>query len=199
MKDFELAKKYFYERKYELAKNLFLLSKSFYEAGLCCFLSSKFDDAKKYWEKEINSFDSSFGLISLDLIKGDKPKRRPTYFQIRAFFEVYASLLIENSMFNEADKFLNSYQYLAQFNPEIFKFCARVLFAYGYYDSSKIFLDKAHDLYFKDPEALFISAQIYFDDKEYEKSIAMLTETLEIVPTYFPALELQKKIDALKK
>ena len=166
----------------------------FYEAGFCDFLLNKLDLAQEIWKKNFNdNLGSRWGLIVLDLIKNKIPDIKPKYFQIRAYYEIFISLLIENSMFDYAEALIKSYKYLTSFNLETPKFIARVLHSYAYDDSSLKFIDISLSENYTDIEALYIGAQIYCSRNELENAKKYIKLILETAPSYYPALQLKNR------
>jgi tetratricopeptide (TPR) repeat protein len=196
--EIEQAKSFFYAKKYNVAQELFVKLGMGYEAGLCSFLLNKMHEAKKIWENiKSPCIGTSWGLIALDLINL-KPDKRPSYLQVRAFYEVYLNLLIENNFLKYAENLINVYPTLIRSNCEIFKFIARALFANGYYDLSMDFIAKSKQVEFFDPEAIFISSQINCIKRRYSDAIADLDEILNKTPYYFPAIYFKRVILDLK-
>ena len=195
MNDLEEAKNFFYNKNYKAAKNIFLKLNMFYEIGLCSFLLNDINDAEKFWKKSCDKNSASnWGLIVLDLIKNRTPAIKPKYFQIRAYYEIFISLLIENKLFNYAQALIDSFQYLTMYNLEVPKFIARVLHSYMYDDSALNFIDISLKEDYIDIEALYIGAQIYFERNNYSKAAEYLNLILKNAPTYYPALQLKEKI-----
>ena len=196
-KDLNSAIRLFYNKEYSKAKDIFLELNLYYEAGLCCMLLSNFELAREYWQKsEDNKFASDWGLITLDLIDNKRPSVEPKYFQIRAFYEVYLSLLIENGLFNYAERLIKSYKYLTCFNLEVPKFIARVLHAYNYDDPALNFVNISTQENYVDVEALFVAAQIYIKRNEQNNAKECIEKILKIAPSYYPALQLNKTVRA---
>ena len=93
------AKEYFYEKKYKEALEIFENCQELYYSGLCSLLLKDEQKAKDYFEKSCSySPSSQWGLAVLDLIHLKRPKKRPSFFQTRAFLEIYISLFIENGL-----------------------------------------------------------------------------------------------------
>lgn len=192
--DLCFAKDLFYKKDFAGASAIFLRINRFYEAGVCAILLNEQALAKKFFQRDKSDcFATSWGLKALDLMNLKRSKN-PTYLQIRAFYEIFVSLLIENSLFAYAENLINMHPFLAQFNPEVYKFTSRVLYAHNYFDISLDFVNRVETMGFHDPEAFFIAAQIYFEKNEFENSLAMIEKTLDCAKNYFPALELKKKI-----
>lgn len=186
------AKNFFYNKNYVNAKNIFADLGMNYEAGLCELLLNNIDSAKKYWyESENDSFASLWGRFIISIIEKEPIQFKPKYFQIRAFYEIYISLFIENNQFEYANKLINACEYLTRFNLEVPKFIARVLHSYNYDNEALSFVELSLRENYIDIEALFISAQIHLKNKNYKKSKEDIDKILEIAPTYYPALNLK--------
>lgn len=188
------AKDLFYKKEYRQAKDIFLSLNKFYEAGLCFLLLGDLANAKKYWKKDkTNLFASSWGLNVLDYIKL-KFKKPSSFLQIRAFYETYIGLLIENNFIEYAQNLINTANELSKSNPEVLKFLSRVLNAYGYDDLSLEFVRRIKEFGYMDPEAFFISSEIYFHRGEYSNALDDLKLILDVLPEYYPANRLKTMI-----
>ena len=192
--DIERAKKYFYNKDYKSACEIFLKYKKFYESGMCFLFMNDIKNAKKYWQMDKeNKFASSWGLNVLEFIKL-KMLKPPTYLQIRAFYEMYIELFIENSMIDYAQNLINMYPTLSKYNSETYKFVCRALYAKEYYDLALDFAKKTEEEYNFDPEALYISADINFMRKNYAKSFDEIRKILDVIPNYYPARKLKETL-----
>ncbi len=188
------AKELFDKKEYESAKDIFLKENKLYEAGLCFLLCNDIKNARACWKKDKeNVFASSWGLNVLDYIQR-KVKRLPSFLQIRAFYELYINLLIENNLIEYAQNLINVYYELTKSNPETLKFVARVLNAKGYDDLSLEFIKRIKDFGYIDPEAFFISAEINYEREKYSDSLDDLKRILDFLPGYYPAVTLKQKI-----
>ena len=161
------AKKLFYSGDYSGALKLFSAENLNYEAGLCALLSGDEEYAKDFWTKDKEpDFATKWGLIVLNIIHL-KIKERPSFFQVRAFLEVYLNLFIQNKNLRWAENLISACDILAKSNPETYKFIARALFANGYMILAHKFLNESKKLFYSDPEAHFIDSQAYFIEHEY--------------------------------
>jgi len=194
MQKCSLARKYFDEKAYDEAYELFCELNMSYEQGLCKLLSDKLPEAYKIWSSvELPAIDIKWALVVYDLIRL-KYNNLPSYFQVRAFLEVYLNLFIENKLFTYAENLISAQNILAKSNPEAYKFIARVLYSHGYFDILPDFIALSKQLCYLDPEIHFIEAQMFYGTGEYKKAIEALDDTLKIVPEYFPAHNLKKVI-----
>ncbi len=182
----DIAKKYFYEKKYKNALNLFIKEKNYFGAGLTSLLLKNQQDAFKYWNLNKNCKGCQFGLYTLDYINLKTPKI-PTFFQTRAFLEIFLNLFLEDKLFEWAQNFINCYETFYRGNPESYKFIARALFANGYCELSSTFCKKSLDIFYTDPEALLILAQNCYILKNYEEAKYYNDRILKLTPEYYPA------------
>ena len=137
-----IAKDYFYKKDYKQAFKIFSAEKDYYSAGLCAFLLKKPQSARKYWKKNSSCLASGWGLCVLDFIELKTPRKKASFFQTRAFLEVYLNLLLENDLIEWAQNLIASCDLLYQSNPESYKFIARALFANGYFELAIMFCKK---------------------------------------------------------
>ncbi len=194
----ENAKKLFYEGNYKEAKKIFLENNLTYEAGLSSLLEGNLTSSRKLFEtkKDICSA-SSFGLTILDMIE-DKLKTKPTYFQIRAFLEIYLNLFIENKLFNWAQKVINNYEIMTSSNIETPKFIARVLEANNYNNAVHTFAKIGREICFFDAEIHYIEALTYIKEKDYLKAKERIKDCKSFASDYYPILRLEGELNKIE-
>ncbi len=191
----KLAKELFYKGDYKEALQLFKNENHNYEAGLCALLLGDEKLAKDFWTKDKNpDIATKWGLIVLNIINL-KIKERPTFFQVRAFLEVYINLFIVNKQYTWAENLISACDILVRSNPETYKFIARVLFANGYLNLVHKFLSESKKLFYNDPEAHLIEAQTYYLEQDYKNAYKSIEETLSSASDYYPALQFKKIIE----
>ena len=189
------AKELFYQGDYTKALELFSAENSNYEAGLCALLLNDEENAKIFWTKDKDpDIATKWGIIILNIIHL-KIKERPTFFQVRAFLEVYLNLFIQNKQLSWAENLISACDIFARSNPESYKFIARALFANGYLELSHKFLNESKKLFYCDPESHFIDSQAYFLEGKFEKALESINETLKSASEYYPAIEFKKIIE----
>lgn len=195
------AKEFFYKKDYNSARALFIKRNDYYGAGLCSLLLKDVIRAQKYWKmNKKECFASSWGLCFLKYIDL-KTSAEPTFFQTRAFLEVYLNLLFENNLIEWAENVLSCSDSIARSNPETYKFIARALFANGYFSLSCVFCKKSLRLFYADPEAFLILSQCQFLTNNLGDAIDSVNRIVDMVPDYYPALLFRKilKEEANKK
>lgn len=186
------AKECFYKKEYEPALEIFLQEKCFYEAGLCYLLKKDTKNAKKYWNMtKKTSPASQWGLCVLKLIDL-KTSVIPTFFQTRAFLEVYLNLFFENDLTEWIENILSCCDSLAASNPEAYKFIARALYANGYFGLAITFCKKSLKLFYADPEAFLILSQCQFLIGDLLEAQDSINRILCLIPDYYPAILFKK-------
>ena len=191
----KLARDYFYQQEYKSALNIFLYEKDFYSAGLCYLLLEDKKQAKICWDKQKqNCTASQWGLCVLRFIEL-KMDKKPSFFQTRAFLEVYINLLLENDLTEWAQNLISCCDYLFYANPESYKFIARALYANGYFDLSITFLNKSLEFMHQDPEALLILSQCQYLTGKGEEAMDTINKTIEIDKCYFPAIQFKNILE----
>lgn len=118
----------------------------------------------------------------------------PSYFEIRNFFEIDLDFFIKNEKFEYIENILGSLQILSDINQEIYKYTARVMYENKLYNAALKYMEKAKQIFYKDPELHFMFAKYYIENKNYKLANYHIDECLNIVPTYFPAIEIKKEI-----
>lgn len=189
------AKEYFYQKKYKDAYDIFLKNSDYsYEAGLCVLLTGDLAKTRKLWKlSKKNSPASEFGLIILDYIEL-KISKTPSFFQTRAFLEVFLNLFLENNLLDWAQNLVSRCDDFAKSNPESFKFIARALFSNGYFNLAITFCKKSMTICDYDPEALIILAQCYFLIGELGEALDVVNKSLVFAPQYYPSKLLREII-----
>ncbi len=191
----DTARKLFYARDYSSAVALFDELGCNYEKGLATLLLGDDIKARKIWNDVKNPCPAVFwGLDILDIIRC-RYSVYPTYFQVRAFLEVYLHLFILNEHLTWAENMISGYEIFSRVNYEACKFIARVLFFHGYDELTLDFIEKSKKICYPDPEALFIEAQTYLRCNNNTQALKTLNKLLEIVPEYLPAVNLKKCVE----
>lgn len=191
----EQALELFYKKEYAPAKVLFTELKETYEAGLCALLLQDLRGARSFFEiKKEFCPASEFGLCVLDIIE-DKKASPVKFFQVRSFLEIFLNLLIENNLFDWAQKLINNYEFFTNANLEAPKFIARVLNANNYNKTVHNFSQIAKSVCFYDAEIYYIDAELYIKEKNYEEAKKNIETCLNFAPEYYPILKLKEKLE----
>ena len=141
----------------------------------------------------IESPRAHWGKTLIGILNGYM-ERYPTYFEIRNFFEIDLDFLIKNEKFDYAEKLLSSIDILCTINQETYKYAARVMYENKLFKAAREYMEKSQNIFYKDPELQFMFANYYFNDRDYTNAAFHIEECLKIIPDYFPAKELKKKL-----
>lgn len=120
----------------------------------------------------------------------------PTYLEIRNFYEIDLDFLIKNEKVDYIENLLSSLKILSDINQEIYKYTSRVMYENRFYNSALEYMEKAKELFYKDPELHFMFAKYFMNTKQYNKADFYLNECLKIIPKYYPAVKMKKIISA---
>lgn len=191
---------------YETAKNKLLASEpegcrqffenngNLLEAAYCYIIEDKLENAKELFartaEKDIRA---KWGLFLSDLIQA-KVNDYPTYFQLRNFLEIDLNILIIYFKGGYVENIIKYADWLCTLNPEVHKYIGRVLLNNGYEKEGIYFLKLAEDFFYNDPELHYLLAEYYFNRNEVENTIKYIGKCLGVLPGYFPAINLQRKL-----
>jgi len=165
------------------------------EAGYCYLILDKLDKAEKFFQ-QLKDYDNRacWGLFLLQMIKNDI-KSFPSYFQVRNFLELDLNILILYCKGDYIENVIRYADFMAYYNPECYKFIGRVFWANGFIPAAKLFLRKAKDKFYQDPELHYLLAYIaYYEDKDIPQCQKSLAACLELLPEYAPAKKLQELI-----
>ena len=182
------GKTLFYNKEYDKALEIFKANNEHYFTGLCYLLLKDTKNAAHYWSlNRKNCPACQFGLNVINFIN-IKSDNIPSFFQTRAFLEVYINLFIENNLISYCENLISCCETLFKANPESYKFIARALFANGYFDLAITFCKKSLDIFYADPEALLIASQCYYLINKKEIAKLYLDKLKNIEATYYPAI-----------
>ncbi len=190
-----LAKIYIEEKNYNEAARIYYKSGMLYEYGRCCLLSGNIEETSHIWRtiKEDNPATlwgkSLLEFINLYVVN------IPTFFQIRAFLEVDLDALLQADLITYCENIANGAHLFAQNNPESYKFIGRVFVNNKYYELAELFLKKAKDVCYVDPEVHFLLAKCYLHKNDIKKAKASLKTSMEKGYGYYPAKKLLKEIN----
>ena len=182
------AKKYFYQKEYKKAFDIFSkINSCFYESGLCALLLKDEKTAYDFWNNNKKICPACcFGLSILDFINLKKGKI-PSFFQTRAQLEIFLNLFLENDFIDWAQNLISFCDVFYCANPESYKFIARALFSNGYIDLAIYFCKKTLKLHYLDPEAFLIQSQCEFLRGELGEALDLINQVNRMVDDYYPA------------
>lgn len=193
--EYERVKTDFLSGRIKGCNSFFEENGCYLEAGYCCLVLDKLDKAEKFFQ-QVKDYDdrACWGLFLLQMITGNI-KNYPTYFQIRNFLEIDLNILLLYCKGDYIERIIKYADYMAYYNPECYKFIGRVFWANGFLPAAKLFLRKAKDKFYQDPELHYLLAYIaYYEDKNTEQCLKYLASCLELLPEYNPANKLLKLV-----
>lgn len=164
------------------------------ELGYCKLLSEDLNSAKEIFQTIKDSdIRASWALFMISLIEGNVTEY-PTYFELRNFLEIDLNLLISYFKGYYVENIVRYADFMFTINPEVHKFIGRVLYNNKYEEQALFFLNRAKNYFYTDPELHFLLAFIFFNKHDYLEADKSLTNCLTILPQYFPALDMKRKI-----
>lgn len=173
------------------AENGYLL-----ELGYCYLLTDDLERAHDIFEKA-REYDkrANWALFMTNLFM-NKPADYPTYFELRNFLEIDLNILITAAKGEYVENLISYADFFCTINPEVYKYLGRVflnndLEQYGYF-----FLKRAKDYFYNDPELHYILAEYFYNKNDYAEAQKSLSSCLGILPEYFPAKRMMKKIQS---
>jgi tetratricopeptide (TPR) repeat protein len=139
---------------------------------------------------------AKWGFFLVNLIDDGKLYESPTYFQVRNFLEIDIDFLISHYKGDYVERIAGYSDFLFRINPETYKFIGRVFFNNGLKPQAMFFLERAKSYFYNDPELHYLFADIYFEQGERKKAAAALEACLKVLPGYYPAEAMLKKLAA---
>lgn len=187
--------------KEELLTNQDLASQQFFvkngyilEDAYCELLKENITEAKKLFSL-IKDTDTRahWALIMISMIEGTV-KEYPTYFELRNFLEIDLNILISYLKGNYVENIVRYSDFMFTINPEVYKFIGRVLYNNNFPPQAMFFLERAKSYFYNDPELHYLLAFIFYNNGEFTKAKAACLDCLRILPEYFPAVNMLKKV-----
>ena len=170
-------------------KKGYILENAYYE-----LLSDNIQKAKNLFNaiKE-NDIRAHWASFMISMIESDV-REYPSYFELRNFLEIDLNILMSYFKGEYVEKIVRYADFMFTINPEVHKFIGRVFYNNGYYEQGMYFLERARNYFFHDPELHFLLAYIYYEKKVFEKAEKALNDCVYVLPNYYPAISLLKKI-----
>lgn len=171
------------------AKNGYVL-----EEAYCEILEEHPENAKKLFlsivDKDIRAH---WGVFLCGLIEG-KVEGYPTYFELRNFLEIDLNILVKYFKGDYVENIIKYADWLYTINPEVHKFIGRVLLNNDLVDYGMAFLQKAKDYFYNDPELHYLLAEAFYNQKNFIECQKALDNCLNVLPEYYPAIAMQRKL-----
>lgn len=176
------CQQFFIKKGYILENGYFELLSDNIEKAKILFNAIKDSDIRAHW-----------AAFMISMIEADI-REYPSYFELRNFLEIDLNILINYFKGDYVEKIVRYADFLFTINPEVHKFIGRVFYNNGYYEQGMFFLDRAKNYFYHDPELHYLIAYIYYDQNNLEKCKKALDDCIYILPEYYPAVNLLKKI-----
>lgn len=164
------------------------------EAAYAELLNNNLPKAKKLFQVMKNQDSRArWGMVLTGLIEGllHEP---PTYFGIRNFLEIDLDILINHGKGEYVEKILTYSDFMSKYNPEVYKYIGRVFLNNDIKPQAKAMLMLAKDCFYNDPELQYLIAEMYYKEKDFENAEKHINNCLNVLPEYFPAIQLKKFI-----
>lgn len=172
------------------------------------FVKNKLTLEEAYWELLHNSpqkaaklfvkivdkdIRAHWGSFISHLAQG-KVQGYPSYFELRNFLEIDLNLFMMYYLGEYIENIVKYADWLYTINPEVHKFIGRVFLKNGYEEYGIFFLNRAKDYFFQDPELHYLLAEYYAGKNAVSLANQAILNCLQILPQYYPAIALQKKL-----
>lgn len=118
----------------------------------------------------------------------------PSYFEIRNFLEIDLNLLINYEKGEYVEEIIKYADLFSAVNSETHKYIGRVFWNNELYSYGKFFLERAKNYFYQDPELHVLLANAYEAEGNKDKALNSVENCLKILPGYFPALDLKRKL-----
>lgn len=170
-------------------KKGYILENAYYE-----LLSDNLEKSKNLFNAiKNNDIRAHWASFMISMIEGNI-KEYPSYFELRNFLEIDLNILIHYFKGDYVEKIVRYADFMFTINPEVHKYIGRVFYNNRYLEQGMFFLDRAKNYFYHDPELHYLLAYIYYNNNQIEKAQKSLEDCVRILPEYFPALDLLKKI-----
>lgn len=164
------------------------------ETAYCELLEENVNKALELFDSIKDSdIRACWGVFLCKLILGCA-NGSPTYLQLRNFLEIDLDILIKHYKGDYVQRIIQYSDWFCKFNPEVHKFIGRVLINNGLVEAGRIFLMRAKDYFYQDPELHFLLASEFVKDGNLIEAEKALKNCLEVLPGYFPAINMQKNL-----
>lgn len=188
------AKKKLAECNFLDCESYFESNRHFLEFGYCKLLRGNLQEAKEILALVRASDVRADWASTLIQFIEQYVKVVPSYFQIRNFLEIDINLLIKSAQSAYVENIINGADLFFSVNPESYKFIARVLINNDFHEVAFDFLLRAKDNFYFDPELHLMMAQCYIKQGNLKLAKASVGNCLSILPEYFPAKEILKRL-----
>ncbi len=193
-----LGKILLYEKSIDNAFESFEKANNIAGCAYCEFLSGNIENAKILLNLVQNASPYINWLIFLtNLVEGNYTNT--TYFQVRNFYEQDLELLFFYEQNDKIEKIIQNTEYIANFNREVYKYCARVLLNNGYNKQSEIMLRDSLSICYNDPETHYLMGEVNLAKGNRQEALYQYETAIKVNSGYYPAEQKIKDIISYKK
>jgi tetratricopeptide (TPR) repeat protein len=190
-----LARVHLEEKDYKKASLIYSKLGMLYEFGRCELLQGNISNTQDIWNNiKVDSPASLWGRSLLEFINL-YVVHVPTFFQIRAFLEVDLDAMLNANLITYCENLVNGAHLLATSNQESYKFIGRVFVNNNHFDLAHIYLQRAKELCYIDPEVHYLLAMCYLNSKDIDMAKKSLNTSLEKGFGYYPAKRMLAELD----
>ena len=170
-------------------KKGYILENAYYE-----LLSDNIEKAKILFDAvKDNDIRAHWASFMISMINSDI-REYPSYFELRNFLEIDLNILMHYYKGDYVQNIVRYADFMFTINPEVHKFIGRVFYNNDYPEQCMYFLEKAKSYFFHDPELHYLLAYIYYKSNKINDAEKALKDCIYVLPGYFPAVNLLKKI-----
>lgn len=164
------------------------------ENAYCELLSDRLEKAENlFLTLKENDIRAHWAYFMISMIK-ENIKEYPSYFELRNFLEIDLNIMLHYFKGDYVEKIIRYADFMFTINPEVHKYIGRVFYNNGYIEQGMFFLERAKNYFYHDPELHYLLAYIYYNKNDFQKCEKALNDCLYVLPKYFPAENLLKKI-----
>lgn len=193
--NYKMAKKNLLAANIDGCQQFFEKNGNILELAYTELLLDNVDKAEKLFLSIIDKdIRAHWGLVLIAFIKGVVNDFYPSYFEIRNFLEIDLNILINYYKGDYVEKIIRYSDFMFTINPEVYKFVGRVFWNTDLKEQAEFFFYRAKSYFYHDPELHFLLAEMYLQKKDNCMAIASLNDCLQVLPNYFPAVDLLKKL-----
>lgn len=164
------------------------------EYGYCKLLKGELNEARKIFTpiRDIDlRADWAYLLIQF---MNNYIQFMPSYLQVRNFLEIDIALILKAGLTEYVENIINACDIFYGINQESYKFIARVMLNYDLPTAAKIFLNKGVEKCYNDPELHFLYGNYHLLYKNKLLAQHEFETSLEVLPDYYPAKMMLKKL-----
>lgn len=190
-----LARVFLEEKNYQKAAEIYKSLNMPYEFGRCELLQGNLEKTKIVWGSIKNHTPATLWGLSLLEFINLYVIHVPTFFQIRAFLEVDLDALLKANLITYCENIVNGAHLFEQTNQESYKFIGRVFINNSYYDLAELFLQKAKDVCYVDPEVHLMLAKCHLHNNDMDAARKSLQTSIDKGYGYFPAKKMLNELE----